>query len=54
MLATAGGGNTVRPCTNANTNEYQGLITDDSGRTLFADCRNVSGDLRCLGIRSEP
>ena len=54
ILASAGAGNTVRPCTNANTNEFQGMITDESRRVLFVDCRNVQGDLRCLGIRSEP
>jgi hypothetical protein len=53
-LATAGGGATARPCTNDNTNEFQGMITDSTGRALFVDCRNAQGDLRCLGIRSEP
>src|SRR3954447_6354812 len=52
-LATVAAGNVVRPCTQASTNELQGMITDPSGRTLFIDCRNVSGELRCLGVRSE-
>ena len=52
-LAVVGAGNVVRPCTNAATNEFQGIITDPSGRTLFVDCRNVAGDLRCMGVRSE-
>ena len=47
-------GGLVRPCSNDNTNEFDGMITDPSGRTLFIDCRNVSGEIRCLGVRSEP
>jgi len=52
--AVVAAGNVVRPCSNDNTNEFQGMITDPSGRTLFVDCRNVSGEIRCLGVRSEP
>ena len=51
--AIVAAGATVRPCSNDNTNEFQGMITDPSGRTLFIDCRNVPGEIRCLGVRSE-
>ena len=54
QLAQASAGATVAPCTNDNSNEYQGVITDDSGRSLYVDCRSFQSNLRCLGIRSQP
>lgn len=34
--------------------QLHGQLTDSSGRALFFDCVADSGDLRCLGVRSEP
>jgi hypothetical protein len=35
-------------------NEFEGELTDSTGRTLYVDCTGVQGELRCLGVRSEP
>jgi hypothetical protein len=29
-------------------------LTDSSGRMLFVDCAPANGELRCIGVRSEP
>jgi hypothetical protein len=33
---------------------FDGLVTDSTNRTLFINCVIAQGQLRCLGVRSEP
>jgi len=49
-IGTAPAGNTVRSCTLVGS----GQVTDSTGLTLFFDCRDLNGELRCLGVRSQP
>jgi hypothetical protein len=56
----AGGGGTVAAankgyfCSQTTGNVIHTLLSDSTGRTLFADCMTADGELRCVGIRSEP
>jgi hypothetical protein len=34
--------------------QYEGELTDSTGRALFVDCFLRNGEIRCLGVRSEP
>lgn len=34
--------------------QYEGELTDSTGRALFVDCFLADGEIRCLGVRSEP
>jgi hypothetical protein len=49
-IATAPAGSVVRSCVLVGS----GQITDSTGLTLFFDCRDFEGELRCLGVRSQP
>jgi hypothetical protein len=50
-VTTAPAGIVSRQCMTTGTN---GQVTDSTGRTLFFECRDVAGEMRCLGVRSEP
>jgi hypothetical protein len=54
--AVAGGvapGATVRRCSSSGADSVNSQISDTT-RSLFVDCIRAAGQLRCLGIRSEP
>jgi hypothetical protein len=34
--------------------QYEGELTDSTGRAMFVDCFLANGEIRCLGVRSEP
>jgi hypothetical protein len=41
-------------CPGDTNNEFNGKITDATGRVLFFNCFTANGQLHCLGERSEP
>src|SRR5215213_8533466 len=41
-------------CSNSDDESLRASLTDSSGRTLFVDCLSADGELRCIGVRSEP
>lgn len=51
---TVAPGATARDCSSSGTDSVDAEISDASGRTLFVDCVEAGGELRCLGVRSEP
>jgi hypothetical protein len=38
----------------AGNDEFRGQVTDSTNKTLFVDCVQAQGQIRCLGTRSEP
>lgn len=54
-LGTVAAGAKAYFCSHTGSNEdISGAITDSTGRALFFDCIVGNGELRCLGVRSEP
>jgi hypothetical protein len=55
LASTAPPGGKAYFCSSTGTNQgISGVITDSTGRSLFFDCQIDAGELRCLGVRSEP
>lgn len=42
---------TLQRC--GSSDQYEGELTDSTGRSLFVDCFESSGEIRCLGVRSD-
>lgn len=38
----------------SSSEQYEGELTDSTGKVLFVDCFVAAGEIRCLGVRSEP
>jgi hypothetical protein len=56
-FVNGGSQGTVAPGASSNLCDQQSLdleVSDASGRTLFVDCLTSNGEVRCLGVRSEP